>query len=178
MVEVNKVKISPVKSRAKSGDMKHANEFSFLSELSAIDWDSIRNLENVNDMWALFKHYYFLVIDKHFPMRERRIRADSEKWINDSILSEMRHHDFLHRKALTSKTDAADWKAYRAARNRVGVQINNAKRDFVNEAIDQAHAKPKNMWDRIKEFLPSKRTQSSTSHLEVDGETVTCPHEI
>ena len=134
-------------------DTKHADECSFLSDLSAINWNSIKSLTNVNDMWSSFKHHYFEVIDKHFPMRERRIRADSEKWINDSILSEMRQRDFLHRKALKSKTDE-NWKAYKAARNRVGVQINNAKRDFVNEAIEQAHAKPKDMWDRIKEILP------------------------
>jgi hypothetical protein len=86
----------------------------------------------------------------------------------------MRQRDFLHRKALKSKTDE-NWKAYKAARNRVWIQINNAKRDFVNVAIEQAHAKPKDMWDRIKELLPSKRNQSSTTHLEVDGEPITCP---
>ncbi|XP_062573471.1 uncharacterized protein LOC134235355, partial [Saccostrea cucullata] len=158
-------------------DMKHADEYAFLSDLASTDWNIIRNLENVNDMWALFKDTFFKVIDKHFPMRERRIRADSEKWINDNILSEMRQRDFLHRRALKSKSDA-DWKAYKAARNRVGIQVNEAKREFVNEVIEQAHAKPKNMWDRIKEFLPSKRTQSTTTHLEVDGETITCPQEI
>lgn len=70
-------------------------------------------------MWDLFKHHFFQVINKHFPIRENRIKDDSEKWINDSILSEMRQRDVLHRKALKSKSDE-DCKAYKAARNCVG----------------------------------------------------------
>lgn len=89
----------------------------------------------------------------------------------------MRQRDFLRRTALKSKSDE-NWKAYKAARNRVGQQINEAKREFVNEAINQAHASLKNMWKHIKEFLPSKRTQKKTSHFEIDGETITCPSEI
>lgn len=64
----------------------------------------------------------------------------------------MRQRDFLHRKALKSKSDE-DWKPYKAARDRVGQQINEAKCDLVNEAISQAHASPMNTWNRIKEFL-------------------------
>lgn len=64
----------------------------------------------------------------------------------------MRQRDFLHRKALKSKSDE-DWKPYKAVQNRVGQQINEAKRDLVNEAIGQAHASPKNTWKHSKEFL-------------------------
>lgn len=68
----------------------------------------------------------------YFPIIERRIKVDSEKWINESILSEMRQRDFLRRTSPKSKSDE-NWKAYKAARNRVGQQINEAKREFVNE---------------------------------------------
>lgn len=111
-------------------------------------------------MWDLFKHHFFHAINKHFPKRERRIKVDCEKWINDSILSKMRQRDFLHLKALKSKSDE-DWKAYKAARKRVGEHIHEAKREFVYESINPRHASPKNMWKRIKEFLPSIRTQTN-----------------
>lgn len=42
----------------------------------------------------------------------------------------MRQRDFLHRKALKSKSDE-DWKPYKAVQNRVRQQINEAKRDLV-----------------------------------------------
>lgn len=51
-------------------DTKHADEYAFLSELASTNWNSIQILKKVNE---------FQVIDKHFPIRERRIKVDSEK---------------------------------------------------------------------------------------------------
>lgn len=61
-----------------------------------------------------------------------------------------------------------DWKAYKAARNRVGQQINEAKRIFVNEAINQAHASPKNMWKRPRNSYRQNEPRRK----------LTCPSEI
>ena len=80
-------------------------------------------------------------------------------------------HANLHRKALKS-LDESDLNLYKAARNRVVSKIKEAKREFVENDIHQSSEKPKDMWDRLKEFLPSKSTGVSTSYLEVDGETI------
>ena len=52
-------------------------------------------------------------------------------------------------------------------------KIKEAKREFVENIINQSSEKPKDMLDRLKEFLPSKSTGVSTSYLEVEGETIT-----
>ena len=148
-------------------DLKRADEHAYLQNLAKINWNDIKSLHNINDMWNKFKNNLFAVIDKHYPIRENRITADSEKWINDSILSEMRQCDYLHRKDIKSKNET-DWHFYRAARNGVLKQINEAKREFIDEAISSAHSKPKDMWSLLK-HLPSKTSQSTTSYLEVDG---------
>ena len=114
------------------------------------------------------------VVDKHMPIKERRIRSDSEKWINDEILSEMRQRDILHRRVLKSR-DQPDWILYKAARNRVVSKIKDAKREFVENAINQANTKPKDMWKQLKQFLPSKSSSVSPTYLEINGETVSDP---
>ena len=119
-------------------------------------------------MWNKFKNNLFAVIDKHYPIREKRTRTDSEKLINDTILSKMRQRDYLHRKAIKSRNET-DWHFYRAARNRVLKQKNEAKREFIDEAISSANSKPKDMWSRLKHLLPSRTSHSTTSYLEVDG---------
>ena len=80
------------------------------------------------------------MIVKHYPIREKLIRADSERWINDTILSEMGQRDHLHRKAIKSNNEK-DWHFYRAARNKVLKQINEAKSEFIDEAISSANSK-------------------------------------
>jgi hypothetical protein len=65
------------------------------------------------------------IVDKHMPVIEHRIRTDSEKWINDEVLSEMHQRDFLHRETLRSR-QTSDWARYRAARNHVVKVIGKA----------------------------------------------------
>ena len=57
---------------------------------------------------------------------------------------------------------------YKRARNLVVSKIREAKRTFVDEAINQAQTKPKDMWTRLKQFLPSKCNKIQTSYLQID----------
>lgn len=143
----------------------------FIIGLKAVDWNSLRSLSEIDSMWSSFRSMFMAVVDKHMPIKERRIRSESEKWINDDILSEMRQRDILHRRALKSR-GSSDWVLYKAARNRVVAKINDAKRDFVESAISQANTKPKDMWRELKQFFPSNSTSTTSTHIEVNGETV------
>ena len=58
---------------------------------------------------------------------------------------------------------------YKRARNLVVSKIREAKRTFVDEAINQAQTKPKDMWTRLKQFLPSKCNTIQTSYLQIDN---------
>ena len=78
---------------------------------------------------------------------------NSEQWIYNQILSEMRHRDYLHYKALNTKSEY-DWKLYKSFRNRGVAIIKDAKQNFVEEAIRQAESKPKDMWTLLRHFLP------------------------
>lgn len=85
------------------------------------------------------------VVDKHMPIKERRILSDSEKWINDEILSEMRQSDILHRRAPKSRDRlSSDLVLYKVAKIQSSCEINDAKRDLIESAISQANTKPKN----------------------------------
>lgn len=62
---------------------------------------------------------FMSVVDKHMPIKERRILSDSEKWINE-IFSEMRQSDILHRRAPKSRDRlSSDLVLYKVARYRV-----------------------------------------------------------
>ena len=57
--------------------------------MHAVNCNSIREMSNVSEMWSSFKSNCMSVVDKHLPFKERRIKMNSEQWINDQILSEM-----------------------------------------------------------------------------------------
>ncbi|XP_055997204.1 uncharacterized protein LOC130047053 [Ostrea edulis] len=102
------------------------------------------------------------VVDKHIPLKERRINSRSEEWINDDILTEMHCREHLFKKA-TQSNDGHAWNLYRASRNRVTKKIREEKHAFVEEAISQAENK--DMWDKLRQFLPSKKTNTNCTFL-------------
>ena len=150
-------------------DFKHLNENELMQDMHHVNWDSVQQQTDVSEMWSAFKDKFLEFVDKHIPYKERRIKASSERWINDDILTEMHQRDYLHTKALQHNSDYY-WKLYKRARNLVIVvsKIREAKRTFVDEAINQAQTKPKDMWTRLKQFLPSKCNKIQTSYLQID----------
>jgi hypothetical protein len=172
-----------VRGKIKSGTNSHLNlkyrcfrnldqEKKINRDLQDVDWDQIKQLSDVNEMWSKFSNMLGKVIDKHIPFKERRINVKSEEWINDEILNEMHNGDYLHERALRSKLET-DWDLYKASRNRVTFKIREAKRNFVEEAIDQCTTRPKDMWSRLKQFLPSKQSSTMCTHLQTDNGNIT-----
>lgn len=66
---------------------------------------------------------------------------------------------YLYSRALRSYGDI-DWKLSNKS------QKQGAKRCYVDKAINQNSNKPKYMWSKLKEFLPSKSSGSSSAYIE------------
>jgi hypothetical protein len=54
-------------------DYKNLDENKLLEDMHKIDWESIRTMTDVNQMWSAFKNNFMKVIDVHLPFKERRI---------------------------------------------------------------------------------------------------------
>ena len=79
----------------------------------------------------------------------------------------MHQRDYLHSQTLKTNSDY-HWALYKTARNIVVSKIKVAKITFVDEVIEQVSMKPKYMWTRLKQFIPSKFKNSCTAYLEID----------
>lgn len=173
-----KVKCGPRKhTTIQYRDYKHLDEALLIQDMCNVDWNTIRNMSDINEMWSTFKDQFNNIIDKHIPYKERRINVNSEKWINDDIITAMRQRDYLHSKALKSNSEL-DWSLFKRSRNIVVSKVREAKRTFVDEAIEQSSMKPKDMWDRLKQFIPSKSKSVSTSYLDVNGKLISQSDEM
>lgn len=113
-------------------DFKHLNENELMQDMRHINWDSVQQQTDVSEMWSAFKDIFLEIVDKHTPFKDRRIKASSEQWINDDILTEMHQRDYLNKKALQHNSDYY-WKLYKRSRNLVVSKIREAKRTFVDE---------------------------------------------
>ena len=67
--------------------------------LNKLNWNSI----DPNILWEDFKVIFNLVSETHAPIRSRRVRSEYAPSINETIIQEMNHCDYLNKKAIASK---------------------------------------------------------------------------
>ena len=115
--------------------LKNFNEDEFLRDLRKNEWNRVSMLNNPNEMWNSWKHLLMGVIDKHAPLKTKRIRNNRSPWITNELLREIYKRDFLKKKA-TSTNDPLIWKEFKDARNKVNNSIKKAKRKYFSEKLD------------------------------------------
>ena len=59
-------------------------------------------------MWKAWKSLFFQCVDKHAPLRSKRVRAMKSPWITPHLKRRMHARNILKLKAVLSK-NAYDW---------------------------------------------------------------------
>ena len=93
-------------------DYSRYNSTAFCDDLSACNWDSVFEADDVNNVWLKWKDIFLNVCDNHAPRRKKLVRGMRCPWLTREIKDLMNKRDFHLRKA--RKTNAeVDWSAYR-----------------------------------------------------------------
>ncbi len=74
-------------------------------------------------------------IDKHAPLRSRRVKNRKSPWITKELRQKMRHRDSLKKKANLSN-DPQIWQQYKQTRNRINNEIKEVKRNYFTNNLD------------------------------------------
>ena len=80
----------------------------FRYDISTQDWDRVNNYDDPNVMWDIWKNLFFLCVDKHAPLRTKRIPTSKSPWITPQLKKRMHYKDVLKVKAIRSG-NACDW---------------------------------------------------------------------
>ena len=109
------------------------------------------------------------VIDQMAPMKEIRVRNNSQDWFDAEIQEQIETREKLLAKFKMSRK-STDHENYKKARNKVQYLINDKKKSFVVGKLNENIGKPKKLWKSLKSLgLPSKIASPSTICLEKDG---------
>ena len=85
---------------------KHFNRGKFLSDLNQLPWANVDLYSDPNDMWREWKEMFLGCVDKHAPLKLKRIRKKRSPWITRELLCKIRKRDFLKKKAISSNNSA------------------------------------------------------------------------
>ena len=64
-------------------------------DLKQRDWNCISVLSNPNDMWSKWKIMLMTVIDKHAPVKKKRVGRIKSPWITSDLVHKMKNTDLL-----------------------------------------------------------------------------------
>ena len=133
-----------------SRSMKKFNRDSFINDLRQQPWGNVYRHGNPNEMWGTWKSLLMNVIDRHAPLRTRRVSSKRSPWVTNELKHLMFNRDYLKKRAISSKDEK--WCEYRRARNQVNNEIKKAKRFYFTKNLDIHKGDMKRSWKLINEL--------------------------
>ena len=145
-------KISRIKrgshKQIKFRSFEHYTVDLFEQELFKLNFPNYRNLNDINEAYNDFIQKIMNVVDKVAPLKERRVKQNSQEWFDGEIADEIKNRDKLFKKFKKSKLHI-DKDIYNAARYKVRKMIFNKKRSFFEKKISESIGKPKDLWKAL-----------------------------
>ena len=125
---------------------------------------------DVNQAWKSFRSAFTGVLDSVAPLKEIRIKQNSEPWMTQEILENIRERDSWLRKFKKDKTILDYYSNYSRLRNKVQRDIKKAKREYMKSKIDENKNDSKRLWETLKSLgYDNKSKSSANTVLDVDG---------
>ena len=153
----------------KTRSFKNYSKDSYLQELENAKFPEYSKFTDINCAYSDFIGKLTTIIDKVAPVREMRIKANSQEWFDEEIYEHIALRDKMLAKFKKSRKQCDD-QNYKKARNHFQTMIKRKKKNFVLDKLNQNIGKPKELWKSLKSLgLPSTQKSSSSLCLEKDG---------
>ena len=119
-----------------------------------MDWKFLFFTDDPNTLWNSWKSKFLDVVEKHAPLRTRRVRPKKSPWITPDLKQRMYDRSKLKRKAIKSR-DPNDWKTFKRARNLVNNTVKLSKEHYYKTAFDNHKDNSRKTW-QLTSLLPVK----------------------
>ena len=142
-------------------DYKNFVESDFIEDILQVPWDTVCRFYDPNVCWQAWKSLFLDILDRHAPVRRKRIRDTSVPWITSNVKRLMRNRDF-HKKQAIKHASSAHWNTHKIERNRVNVAMRSAKKVYFHDKIKECSQSRgvKKSWNLIN--TPLSRSKKAT----------------
>ena len=94
----------------------------FKTDMRSKNWSRVETSSSLDEAVFQWEELVMNVVDKHMPIRTKKVKKKHSPWLNESIFDMMKKRDKMKKKAKVSHKDE-DWKEYRKMRNKVTFEI-------------------------------------------------------
>ena len=159
--------------------MRNFNSENFLNDLNQQPWAEVcHNAADPNKMWQIWKSLLMETIDKHAPIRIKRVGKKNSPWVTGELRRLLFERDSLKRRAVKSG-DASLWHQYKQFRNRANNEIKRAKRLYFTNNLE-LHKHDMKKTRKLINDLNSRhyRTSSCIKEVIIDDQIVNSPNQL
>ena len=147
-----------------SRQFKNFDSDAFIEDIKETPFHFASLMDDPNEMWDVWKSLLLEVINKHAPMRKRKVKSKSSPWITAELRRKMRKRDFLKNQAVKQNSYQA-WNDYKKARNEVNASIREARVTYFNDSIKKHRGNLKETWNIINSSLGRKPKMTVINEL-------------
>ena len=145
--------------------MKNFRKEQYLWDLEQQNWNDIKLSSDPNTMWSKWKSMLMECIDRHAPLRHKRVGNRRSPWITSQLQREMRKRDYLKQKAVR-EDNYQIWEQFKHARNHTNNLIKTAKREYFVNNFEINKSNSKETWNLINQ-LSSRSSKKSVNISEI-----------
>ena len=157
--------------------LKNFRSESFRNDIASQSWDDLLMFEDRNDMWLALKILLLSVVDKHAPIRTKRVRSSKCPWVTPQLKKYMYERDKLKKKATTTN-DPWDWTNFKKFRNQVNNKIKNTKETYYKSASKHSSGSSPKTWQTINELTSSNSSNLSIGEVKPDCNSILKPQKV
>ena len=141
----------------------------FLDKLRQIKFPNYMEYEGINAAYSHFVELITNIVNEIAPVREIRIRKDSQEWMDHEVFEGIRSREKLLKKFRTSKIHS-DYVNFKKARYHLQNLIKQKKKSFIVGKLNENIGKPKELWKCLKSLgLSSGKESPSKICLSDEG---------
>ena len=139
------------------------NSADFINDLLSIDWNGIvNNNDDVNLIVEQWTSSFSLILEKHAPLRERRVSEKFCPWLTKDLKLLSAARDKLKKQAVRSNSEIL-MQAHRLMRNKVNKLNTESKCQYFSNTIASHNGDLKNIWKTINLVL-NEKSLTTQSH--------------
>ena len=127
--------------------------------------------DNPNDMWHDWKNSFLGIVDKHAPLRSKRVRALKSPWVTPYLKQRMHERDIAKLKA-TRSNDPVDWLNHKQIRNSVNNAIRQAKKSYYAKALHDNEGNSRMTWRVVHDLTSRKSNGPSIKEIKQNGVSI------
>ena len=161
-----------------SRQMKNFDKDLFLSDLASVDWSAIvYNSDDVDSAVCQWSRTLSDIIEKHAPLRERRVTERFSPWITAGLKRLLRARDKLKIKAVKVKSQLL-MNAYKQMRCKANNLNRKLKREHFSSKIELNKGNIKETWRTINQLVNKRSKTTEISTIREGDRVISDPTEI